>query len=92
MCYIMHGKLDNCRLCFLRVGVSVRVSTGYILLLRTYNQPTGLIMGSKAAPGEGCPRCGFAVYAAEMMLHNGKVRERIYFSQWASFASEMMLQ
>ncbi|XP_043227681.1 muscle LIM protein Mlp84B-like isoform X2 [Amphibalanus amphitrite] len=31
-------------------------------------------MGSKAPPGEGCPRCGFAVYAAEAI----PVRDRNY--------------
>ena len=30
-------------------------------------------MGNKAAPGEGCPRCGFAVYAAEAI----PVRDRV---------------
>lgn len=29
----------------------------------------------KAAPGEGCPRCGGAVFAAEQMLARGSVIE-----------------
>ena len=28
---------------------------------------------TKAPEGEGCPRCGFAVYAAEQMISKGKV-------------------
>lgn len=28
---------------------------------------------AKAPPGEGCPRCGGYVYAAEQMLARGKV-------------------
>lgn len=28
---------------------------------------------AKAPPGEGCPRCGGYVYAAEKMLARGKV-------------------
>ncbi|XP_043235044.1 fibrous sheath CABYR-binding protein-like isoform X2 [Amphibalanus amphitrite] len=44
-------------------------------------QPAGHTnMGPKAAPGEGCPRCEFAVYAAERMLHNGKAYHRHCFS------------
>lgn len=31
-------------------------------------------MIAKAPPGEGCPRCGGYVYAAEQMLARGKVR------------------
>lgn len=29
---------------------------------------------AKAPPGEGCPRCGGYVYAAEQMLARGRVR------------------
>jgi len=28
----------------------------------------------KAKPGQGCPRCGGAVFAAELVLAKGRVR------------------
>ncbi|CAL4124982.1 unnamed protein product [Meganyctiphanes norvegica] len=34
----------------------------------------------QAAPGEGCPRCGGKVYAAELMLAKGKVYHRTCFN------------
>lgn len=34
----------------------------------------------KAAPGEGCPRCGGAVFAAELMLSKGKEWHRSCFT------------
>lgn len=39
--------------------------------------PTESKMGTKAAEGEGCPRCGFFVYAAEQMI--SKTRVSFYF-------------
>jgi LIM domain len=36
--------------------------------------------GAKAAEGQGCPRCGFAVYAAEQMISKGKVWHKRCFS------------
>ena len=33
----------------------------------------------KAAPGEGCPRCGGKVFAAELMMAKGKVSCRGLF-------------
>lgn len=35
---------------------------------------------AKAPPGEGCPRCGGYVYAAEQMLARGKVSLPIYLN------------
>lgn len=36
--------------------------------------PADLKPGLKAAEGEGCPRCGYAVYAAEQMICRNKAR------------------
>lgn len=44
-----------------------------------YNPDTTSI---KAAPGEGCPRCGGAVFAAEQQLAKGTVSVKfIYMSE-----------
>jgi hypothetical protein len=40
----------------------------------------------KAAPGEGCPRCGGAVYAAEQMLAKGSVKDHLGKAIKSSFS------
>lgn len=42
-----------------------------------YNPDTTSI---KAAPGQGCPRCGGAVFAAEQQLAKGSIWHKICFS------------
>jgi hypothetical protein len=41
---------------------------------------TEKVGGTKAAEGEGCPRCGYAVYAAEQMMSRGRLWHRRCFS------------
>nr|XP_022920165.1 muscle LIM protein Mlp84B-like isoform X1 [Onthophagus taurus] len=36
--------------------------------------------GPKAAPGQGCSRCGYAVYAAEQMISRGRIWHKRCFS------------
>lgn len=36
---------------------------------------------AKAPEGEGCPRCGGHVYAAEQMLARGRVSFKVYSNQ-----------
>jgi len=42
--------------------------------------PADLKPGLKAAEGEGCPRCGYAVYAAEQMICRNKMWHRRCFN------------
>lgn len=43
---------------------------------------------SKAPEGEGCPRCGGFVYAAEQMLARGRVSRNLFYF----FINKFMLQ
>ena len=50
-----------------------------IVLVDVYsNRPETAKPMSKAPEGEGCPRCGGHVYAAETMLARGRVYTTIY--------------
>lgn len=53
--------------------------TGYILRNGSNNLPVVVKEQTKAPDGEGCPRCGVYVYAAEQMLGREKVYHRRCF-------------
>jgi CxxC motif-containing protein len=42
-------------------------------ILCTFSPDTKPTTGFKAPQGQGCPRCGFAVYAAEQMISKNRV-------------------
>lgn len=49
-----------------------------MILLIDYSPESKPLNGIKGRNGNGCSRCGFAVYAAEQMISKNKVRNFLH--------------